>query len=190
VFWENHRNGGRLAPCAAALIDSPEDEEGMEMTTLTAWKFDDAEKAEHAVQLLEAHETYNMIDVLDAAWVTWPRDKKAPKTHQLHHPRATGAAGGGFFGLLFGLIFFVPILGLVVGALAGAASGALRDVGIDDEFIAQVRDKIGPGTSALFAVTDESGVDQISKVLAPLEGELVSSQLSDDQENELRNTFL
>jgi uncharacterized membrane protein len=135
-------------------------------------------------------EDYSRIDVLDVAWVTWPADKKAPKTHQMHHPRSAGAVGGGFFGLLFGLIFFVPILGIAVGALSGAAVGSLRNVGIDHKFMAEVREKVTPGTSALFAVTTGVGVDQISKVLGSLKGELVSSQLSDDQEKELRNTFL
>jgi len=58
-----------------------------------------------------------------------------------------------YWGLLFGLIFFVPLLGLAIGAASGALFGSMRDVGISDAFIREVREKITPGTSALFALT-------------------------------------
>ena len=55
-----------------------------------------------------------------------------------------GALGGSFWGLLFGLIFFVPLLGLAIGAGIGALTGSMSDVGIDDRFIKEVRDKVTP----------------------------------------------
>ena len=60
---------------------------------------------------------------------------------------------GAFWGFLFGLIFFVPFLGAAIGAGMGGLTGSLADVGIDDDFIRQVREKVTPGTSALFALT-------------------------------------
>src|SRR5256886_11165514 len=55
---------------------------------------------------------------------------------------------------LFRSIFFVPFLGAAIGAATGALAGSMSDVGIDDELIEQARDRITPGTSALFAMTD------------------------------------
>ena len=114
------------------------------MATLTAWKFPTPEGADQALATLERLQKEELIQVLDAAVVTWPEGKKRPKTRQLHNLAGGGALGGSFWGLLFGLIFFVPLLGLVVGAAAGAMAGSLSDVGIDDEIIDDVRSKVTP----------------------------------------------
>jgi uncharacterized membrane protein len=47
----------------------------------------------------------------------------------------------------------MPFLGAAMGAAGGALGGSLNDVRIDDDFIKQVREKMTPGTSALFALT-------------------------------------
>ena len=88
--------------------------------------------------------------------MTWPEDRKKPKTEQLHSLVGVGALGGAFWGLLFGLIFLVPLLGAAVGAATGAFAGALTDVGIDDGFIKEVRETVTPGTSALFLMTSDA----------------------------------
>ena len=74
--------------------------------------------------------------------------------------------GGAFWGLLFGLIFFVPLLGAAIGAASGALSGSLRDVGIDDSFINRVRDRVTPGTSALFLMSSDAVVDKVKDAFA------------------------
>ena len=97
--------------------------------------------AEDALAILDQLQKEGLINVADAAIVSWPPDRKKPKTRQVKKGR--GALGGGFWGLLFGLIFFVPVLGVAVGAALGAAS--MRHVGIDDEFVDEVRAKVTPG---------------------------------------------
>ena len=72
----------------------------------------------------------------------------------MYNLTASGAVGGGFWGVLIGLIFMNPLLGLVVGAGAGAVAGALSDVGINDDFMKQLAEKLTPGTSALFVLVD------------------------------------
>src|SRR5919206_2370263 len=129
------------------------------MATLSVLKFDSTDGADQALQILWRLQEQHLIEVLDAAVVTWPLDSAAPKTKQAVNTTATGALSGGFWGFLFGLIFFVPLLGLALGAATGALTGALTDVGINDKFIEETRSKVTRGTSALFllsagAVTD------------------------------------
>jgi uncharacterized membrane protein len=91
---------------------------------------------------------------------------------------------------LFGLIFFVPFLGAAIGAGMGALSGSLADVGIDGDFIRQVREQVTPGTSALFTLT--SGATAPERVIDELkvyDFEIISTNLPEEQENRLREAF-
>ena len=81
------------------------------MSSLTVWKFQTPFGAEAALQKLEGLQTQGLIQVQDAAVVSWEAGRKKPKTEQMHDTKKGGALGGGFWGLLFGLIFFIPILG-------------------------------------------------------------------------------
>jgi uncharacterized membrane protein len=93
------------------------------------------------------------------------------------------------WGMLFGLLFFVPLLGMALGAAAGAAGGSMADVGIDDEFIKRVRDEITPGTSALFAMTSDAVLDKVHEAFAGQHAELIQTNLTTEQEQELREVF-
>jgi uncharacterized membrane protein len=159
------------------------------MATFSIWKFDTAQGAERALDTLIQLRKEELIQIEDAAVVTWPAGKKKPKTRQLHDLKGAGALGGAFWGLLFGLIFFVPILGLAVGAAAGALSGSLADVGIDDDFIARVRAQITPGTSALFVMTSGAVEDRVRDAFKGTQAELLHTNLSAEQEAKLREVF-
>jgi uncharacterized membrane protein len=161
------------------------------LTTLTAFKFDSPDGAERMAGLLKELQRQQLITIHDAAVVSWPQGAKKPKTSQLHNMTATGALDGAFWGMLFGLLFFVPLLGMAVGAGMGALAGSFSDVGIDDKFIKQVQSQVTQGTSALFLLTSDAVMDKVmgeikSHDLHPV---LISSNLSTDQENELRSAF-
>src|SRR4051812_20252908 len=159
------------------------------MATLTVWKFDTAGGAQAALAQLERMQKEELVQINDAAYVTWPEGKKKPKTEQLHNLTGAGALGGSFWGLLFGLIFFVPLLGLAVGAAMGALTGSMADVGIDDDFIRQVRQEVTPGTSGLFVMTSSAVVDRVIDEFKNSGATLVSTNLSTEQENKLREAF-
>lgn len=161
------------------------------MATLSVWKYDTPEGAERAESALLALQKQGLVKVGDAATVSWEEGKKKPKTRQANNTTAMGALGGSFWGLLFGLIFFVPLLGVVVGAAAGALGGSLSDVGIDDDFIASVRDQVVPGTSALFVMTADAVVDRVKADLEGqgIHGQLIRTNLSAEDEAKLRDTF-
>jgi uncharacterized membrane protein len=159
------------------------------MATLTVTKFHDPNGAENALETLQQLEKQRLIQIHDGAVVSWPADKKKPKTRQMRSMTGAGALGGSFWGLLFGLIFFVPLLGLAVGAAAGALGGALSDVGIDDDFIAQARSQITPGTSALFVLTSDAVIDKVKEAFAGQKIDLLYTNLSKEQDAKLHEIF-
>jgi len=159
------------------------------MATLTVWKFDSPTGADQAVGTLESLAKQQLIEVHDAATVSWQPDKKKPKTRQLHNLAGAGALGGMFWGMLFGLIFFVPLFGAAIGAATGALAGSMSDVGIDDDFIKKVKLSVTPGTSALFLLTSSAVQDRVRQRFIGTEMELIYTNLSDDQEAKLREAF-
>jgi uncharacterized membrane protein len=159
------------------------------MATLTVWKFGTAGGADDALNTLERLQKEELIKVHDGAVVTWPEGAKKPKTRQLASTTGAGALGGAFWGFLFGLLFFIPILGMAVGAAMGALAGSLADVGIDDDFIEEVRDRITPGTSALFLMTSDAVEDRVREAFEGSDMELIRTNLSREQEDRLREAF-
>ncbi len=160
------------------------------MSTLTVWKFDSADGAEKALAKLGDLQKQQLIQVLDAAIVSWPTGRKRPKTNQALDTVGAGALGGAFWGMLFGLLFFAPLLGVIVGAATGAVSGKFTDYGIDDSFISDLKSKVTEGTSALFLLTGQVTLDKVEAAFTPEErGELLQSNLSAEQEAKLREDF-
>jgi uncharacterized membrane protein len=160
------------------------------MATLSVLKFNDPGGADRVLIALEGLQERQMITLEDAAVVRWPQGTKKPKTHQLHSTAGSGAGWGAFWGFLFGLIFFVPFLGAAIGAGMGGLTGSLADVGIDDDFIRQVREKVTEGTSALFALTSgATAPDRVIDELKAYDFEIISTNLPQEQENQLREAF-
>ena len=158
---------------------------------LTVWKFSTPDGAERAIETLEMLQKEELLQIHDAAVVSWSEGKKAPKTRQLVSLAGAGALSGSFWGLLFGLLFFAPLLGMAIGALTGALAGSLGDVGIDDDFIEAVRAKITPGTSALFVMTSDVVLDKVREQFHSRHGdmELIHTNLSNEDERKLREIF-
>jgi uncharacterized membrane protein len=160
------------------------------MATLSVLKFNDLNGADRVLLALQGLQERQMITLEDAAVVSWPLGKKQPTTRQLHSMAGAGALGGAFWGFLIGLIFFVPFLGAAMGAGMGALTGSLADVGISDDFIKQVREKVTPGTSALFALTSgATAPDRVIDELRQYDFEIVSTNLPEEQEKQLREAF-
>lgn len=157
--------------------------------TLSAIKFPTADGADRAVTTLSDLQKQQLITVHDVAVVSWPSDKKQPKTRHVDNMAGAGALGGAFWGMLFGLIFFVPFLGAAIGAGIGALTGSLVHVGIDEDFINRVRDRVTPGTSALFVMSSGAVVDRVIDAFKGMEAEILTTNLSKDQEDKLREAF-
>jgi uncharacterized membrane protein len=77
-----------------------------------------------------------------------------------------GAIGGAVAGGLLGLLRGNLLGGAIVGAAGGAAAGKFIDLGLDDKFLAEVGESMGPGSSAVVALID---FDQVDAAMAELE---------------------
>jgi uncharacterized membrane protein len=159
------------------------------MATLTVWRFDSTGGAERATAILQRVAQEGDIGILDAAVVSWPHDQKKPRTRHLTDVTAERAGWGAFWGFLFGLLFFVPLLGTAVGAGVGAMAGHFAETGIDRDFIRSVQERITPGTSALFLLSDHAAMGRIQLEFVGMHPELISTNLSDEQEQKLREAF-
>ena len=159
------------------------------MATVTVLKFATATGADEALDQIKALQKQHLITLHDAAIVSWPDGQQAPKTRQLVDLVSSGALSGMFWGILFGLIFVTPLFGLALGGAVGAIGGALRDYGIDDEFIKSVRGAVTSGTSALFLMTSDAVLDRVAAVFKERDFEIIATNLSSQQERKLRDLF-
>jgi uncharacterized membrane protein len=159
------------------------------MSTLSVWKFETAEDAHETLNKLADLFKQQLIQIHDAAVVSWPAGKKHPRTDNYGSMVGRGMVSGAFWGMLFGLIFFVPFFGLAVGATMGALSGKFNDYGINDNFISKVRQEVTEGTSALFLLTSEAVRDRIAEEFKGVSVELIHSNLSKEEEEKLIEEF-
>jgi uncharacterized membrane protein len=159
------------------------------MATLTVWKFGTPTAADEALATLKQLQRQELIKIQDGAVISWPAGARKPKTRHLSDMTGMGALGGAFWGFLFGLIFFIPLLGAALGAAGAALGGHLAHFGIDEGFIRQVREKVTPGTSALFVLSSDAVLDRLRPAFAGWDAELLQTNLSPDEEARLRETF-
>ncbi|MDG5778588.1 DUF1269 domain-containing protein [Haloarculaceae archaeon H-GB2-1] len=160
------------------------------MSSLVVLRFGDMDGAEAMRDRMYDLQKRELIKIEDAAVVVRNENGRA-KVKQAHSLVGAGALGGAFWGMLIGLLFFAPWLGLLAGAAGGALSGKLGDIGIDDDFIKDVRDAIEPGNSALFLLAREGNVDRIKEELSDFEHDfqIMDTNLAPEDEEHLRETF-
>jgi uncharacterized membrane protein len=160
------------------------------MASLVVLKFDTPEGADKGLEVTASLQKQHLLEVLDAATVTWPIGKKRPKTRHGGDLTCAGAWYGAFWGMLLGWIFFVPFFGAAFGAAVGALSGHFTDYGIGKDFLEQVRAKVTEGTSALFLLVGQVTTDRVVEAFksAP-KFEVIATNLSKDQEEKLKAAF-
>ena len=159
-------------------------------SSLVVLKFDTPEGANHGLEVAQEQQKEHLLELQDAAMVTWPKGKKKPKTRHLGDQTCTGAWYGAFWGMLFGLLFFMPFLGAAWGAAVGAISGHFADYGIGRDFTENVRGKVTAGSSALFLLVGQVTPDRVVEAFkAAPKFEIVASNLSHEQEEKLKAAF-
>jgi uncharacterized membrane protein len=129
-----------------------------------------------------------LITLEDAA-VAVRKENGHVKVKQAHSLVGAGSLGGAFWGLLIGLIFWMPWLGMAIGAATGALSGKMSDIGIDDDFIEEVSETVEPGSSALFLLATDANTERIVEELDDVAFEIIQTNLSPEDETQLREAF-
>ena len=159
------------------------------MATISALKFETPEGAEQALETVQGLARDHMIELQDAAIVTWKTGKKRPKTKQINDLAGAGAVDGAFWGMLFGMLFFMPFAGAAIGAASGALAGAMTDIGINDDFIRKIKEQVTEGTSCLFLMTAAATEDRVIEAMKKHNPEIISTNLSQEHEDALRKAF-
>jgi uncharacterized membrane protein len=158
------------------------------MATFVVIDYESEVKAEEVrLALLKMQKEY-LIDLADAVVVV--RDQKGRvRLRQMYNLTAAGAVSGGFWGALIGLIFLNPLFGMAIGAAAGAVSGALRDVGIDNNFMKNLGETLKPGTAALCVLIRQMTPDKVIEEIRPFGGTLIQTNLCHENEAKLREAL-
>jgi uncharacterized membrane protein len=129
-----------------------------------------------------------IVQLEDAAEVVRDMDGKPHVKHGASLVGA-GALGGAFWGMLFGLLFFIPFLGLAIGAGMGALFGKLGKTGINKQVLEQMGDAVPPGKAGWFLLIGQVTEDKFLAGIEGTHGKVVRTNLSEEQEQELKHAF-
>ena len=130
------------------------------MADLTAWKFPSASGAREALDTLRDLERRDLIDVRDAVVVSWPEGSSKPETHLLNPPGRSDEEEGSELGLALGAEYFRTLTA-----------------------------NITPGTSALFALTTEPRMREVTEAFRGTEAALLATNLTPEQQERLLGAF-
>jgi uncharacterized membrane protein len=169
------------------------------MATLVAIAYkDDPDRALTAAQDLASLPFAQNADLDDAVAVVVNRHGE-PKLLQSTNLTTLGTLDGALIGLVSGIVltFALPFLAGVavagaaigasaIGAVTGGLIGHYTDIGIDDDFVRDVAAKLPPNSSALFVLVEGDNAEQVIAELASCGGELLSTDLPDEQAEKLR----
>jgi uncharacterized membrane protein len=158
------------------------------MSDLIAIAYPDKQTAETVRDKLVELMVQRSIELEDAVVVDREPDGKI-KLHQAHRTAASGAVGGALWGGLIGLLFLAPLVGMAVGAAAGGATGSLVDVGINDDFMKQLGQKLQPGGAALIVLVSKVTPDKVLPEIQQYGGEVLQTSLDNDAEERLREVL-
>ena len=159
------------------------------MTTFTVWKFEDADGAARAETTLKTAAGEGLVTIVDHATISWPEGADKPELAHEHDSPKRGAAWGALWGILGGALFAIPVAGLALGAGIGALAKATDGTGITKADLERIRTEVGPGTSALFLVTDSADLDRLGERFRGRDSTLISTNLTEAERATLLETF-
>jgi len=146
--------------------------------------FEGRETAKGWLKDLEKMAEEGHLEILDAVLVSrgvgdHVQMKQTTKLTGKFAKRGTG------IGFLAGLLLGGPILGAAGGAAVGAITGSMKDVGIDDQFIADIAQGIGPNSSMLFLMT-ENADEKVMDYLKHFKARVLTTTLPPEEETRLQ----
>ncbi len=144
-----------------------------EPSYLAAISFPDELRAVEMMTAMTRLSREGKLRLRDAVFVVKNQDGKTYVRETTDLQTGHTALGTGLWSGLFGLILGGPVGMLVaggIGAGAGALTAKLVDVGVTDEFVAQLRELVQPGTTTLCLLADQIDSDAVLAELGRFEG--------------------
>ena len=159
------------------------------MATLSILRFSTVGGAQAALANVRLLRTNEQLLPLDLAMTSWQPGSRLPEIHGIEPGLPHAPMGSGFWHLLFSALFFLPLAATEAGVPAWPGRWSLADLGIHDAFLATARDRLSPGSSALFLLTGDATVDRVIQLLEELPFTVMSTNLSNRQLEALRTAF-
>jgi uncharacterized membrane protein len=159
------------------------------VSNLIAVAYDDLQTARSVaatLRELSAERSIVLIDLLIAehridGHITMHVKLQQPQRH-IGRASAGGAVGGG----LIGLLLLAPLLGVAIGGTVGGMTSAMRDLGIDEDFVRRLGEDLQPGGAAVFALTSRSSPQKVLPHISPYGGRIIHCTLSEEADAQLR----
>ena len=130
--------------------------------TTTAWKFGGTEGADAAVLRLRQLHSQGVMDVQDVTVIRWPQYSSDPQVQE----HVTDEGGK-----------------------AASLTKKIRKTGIDGAMLQAVKNDMTLGTSALVVLSADATLDTVAKAFEGQAMQLMRSDLSVQQEDQLRAAF-
>lgn len=130
--------------------------------TTTAWRFSGTEGADAAVLRLKQLDSQGVMDVQDVAVIRWPQYASGPQVQE--HVTDEGSR-------------------------TSSLAKRIRKAGIDSAMLQAVKDDMTLGTSALVLLSADTALDAVAKAFEGQAMQLIRSDLSVQQEDQLRAAF-
>ena len=159
------------------------------MSFLTVVVFEDEEQASEVRESLKSIQKQGLLDLDDSAIIVKDEDGQVHVKNEVDRGIKVGIAGGGLIGLFVGFMFGGPLGSLLLGGIGGAIVGKVAAMGIDKKFVNEVKEKMEPGTSALFLLVRDANANAAIAALRPYEGTVYYTTLDPEAEEELRHVL-
>lgn len=118
---------------------------------------------------------------------TMQSTSKAPdvKVKQTADKRGRSVLAAGGIGLIVGTLLGGPVGGMVVGGLIGG----LRDKGIDNKFVDQIKEGMKPDSSAILVLAEGKDPEKVIEAIHTMKGTVIHTTLSEEMDKKLREAL-
>ena len=149
--------------------------------TMIALRFDHPLKAQECLLSMLRIANQEAITIEDAAIIDKHDNGRIRLVQSKDINPGQGASAGGLYGSLIGIIGgpLGMLAGGALGAAAGGLWGKLRDIGIDDDHMKEMGERIAPGENLLFLLIDRIDQGVFLREMRRFDGELFESTASD-----------
>lgn len=149
--------------------------------TMLAIRFDHPLKAQECLMAMLRIAGQDVVRIEDAAIVDKDTNGKIRLRQSKDINAGQGATSGGLYGSLIGIIGgpIGMLAGGALGAAAGGLWGKLRDIGIDDDHMKDMGERILPGENLLFLLLHDVNRPLFCREMKRFDGMLFESTADD-----------